>query len=159
MPSRDIRPFLTAAKPVAARRAAPPRPLPQPAYERALETDHEVLATLHRFTLATAEQLHQLHGGAAEIKQTRARSEAYGPLDFLPALELPVGEAGVYTGPPPSSLHRRHRLRALIERHHLGAGNEQTAAQLAACSRVGEQAGEEGAGRRGSGAGAPSGGC
>ncbi|MFD0344881.1 replication-relaxation family protein [Kitasatospora aburaviensis] len=38
-----------------------------------LETDHDVLVTLHRFTLATAEQLHQLHGGTAGIKQTQKR--------------------------------------------------------------------------------------
>ncbi|MER5642149.1 replication-relaxation family protein [Kitasatospora sp. NPDC002227] len=38
-----------------------------------LETDHDVLVTLHRFTLATAEQLHQLHGGTALIKQTQKR--------------------------------------------------------------------------------------
>ncbi|MFD0277808.1 hypothetical protein ACFVHB_28405 [Kitasatospora sp. NPDC127111] len=37
-----------------------------------LETDHDVQVSLHRFTLATAEQLHQLHGGAA------ANGTAYG---------------------------------------------------------------------------------
>ncbi|MEU4588071.1 hypothetical protein AB0F92_39495 [Kitasatospora aureofaciens] len=41
----------------------------------------------------------------------------------------------------------RHRLRAFIERHRPGAGDEQTAAQLAACARVWEQAGEDGSGR------------
>ncbi|MFD7735759.1 replication-relaxation family protein, partial [Kitasatospora phosalacinea] len=38
-----------------------------------LETDHDVLVTLARFTLATAEQLHQLHGGQAGLKQTQKR--------------------------------------------------------------------------------------
>ncbi|MFD0567807.1 replication-relaxation family protein [Kitasatospora saccharophila] len=38
-----------------------------------LETDHAVLVTLARFTLATAEQLHQLHGGQAGLKQTQKR--------------------------------------------------------------------------------------
>ncbi|MFH9355562.1 hypothetical protein [Kitasatospora sp. NPDC017646] len=37
-----------------------------------LETDHDVLVTLHRFTLATAEQLHQLHG--ARPGSSRPRS-------------------------------------------------------------------------------------
>ncbi|MFI8085887.1 replication-relaxation family protein [Kitasatospora sp. NPDC086009] len=40
-----------------------------------LETDHDVLVTLARFSLATAEQLHQLHGGQAGIKQTQKRMD------------------------------------------------------------------------------------
>ncbi|MFJ9523640.1 replication-relaxation family protein [Kitasatospora sp. NPDC101801] len=40
-----------------------------------LETDHDVLVTLARFSLATAEQLHQLHGGQAGLKQTQKRME------------------------------------------------------------------------------------
>ncbi|MGW4897192.1 replication-relaxation family protein [Kitasatospora sp. NPDC004240] len=51
-----------------------------------LETDHDVLVTLHRFTLATTEQLHQLHGGAAGIKQTQkrlTRLQAEGPTEFV----------------------------------------------------------------------------
>ncbi|MFJ6385918.1 replication-relaxation family protein [Kitasatospora sp. NPDC092039] len=51
-----------------------------------LETDHDVLVTLHRFTLATAEQLHQLHGGTALIKQTQkrlTRLHADGLADFV----------------------------------------------------------------------------
>lgn len=51
-----------------------------------LESDHDVLVTLHRFTLATAEQLHQLHGGAAGIKQTQkrmARLQAEGLAEFV----------------------------------------------------------------------------
>ncbi|MFI9366768.1 replication-relaxation family protein [Kitasatospora sp. NPDC053057] len=196
-----------------------------------LETDHDVLVTLHRFTLATAEQLHQLHGGAAGIKQTqrrltrlhvdgladfvtlpqagrakawhltaqgaavaatfpearrptfqaldgeqlavrhgrehlldvgrihaafvadaRARGEDCGPLDLLPAPELPVKGGGAYR--PAAELaytagtgEERHRLRAFVERHRPGVGAEETAAQLAACARVWEQAGEDGAGR------------
>ena len=39
------------------------------------ETDHKVLLTLARFFLATAEQLHQLHGGTSGIKQTQKRME------------------------------------------------------------------------------------
>ncbi|MDH6129071.1 replication-relaxation family protein [Kitasatospora sp. GP82] len=187
--------------------------------------------TLHRFTLATAEQLHQLHGGAAGIKQTqkrltqlqaeglaefvtlpqagrakawhltaagsavtatfpealrpgapvpgeqkpavrhgrehlldvgrihaafvtdaRTRGEACGPLDLVPAPELAAGGAEVYR--PAAHLaytagtgDERHRLRAFIERHRPGVGDEQTAAQLAACARVWEQTGEDGSGR------------
>ncbi|MFJ4184131.1 hypothetical protein [Kitasatospora sp. NPDC089509] len=41
----------------------------------------------------------------------------------------------------------RHRLRAFIARHRPGTGDEQTAAQLAACAWVWEQAGEDGASR------------
>ncbi|WP_051826586.1 hypothetical protein [Kitasatospora aureofaciens] len=41
----------------------------------------------------------------------------------------------------------RHRLRAFIERHRPGVGDEQTAAQLAACAQVWEQTGEDGARR------------
>ncbi|MDH6710088.1 hypothetical protein P3T27_006837 [Kitasatospora sp. MAA19] len=207
-----------------------------------LETDHDVLVTLHRFTLATAEQLHQLHGGAAGIKQTqkrltrlqaeglaelvtlpqagrakawhltaagsavtatfpealrptapvpgsenpavqhgrehlldigrihaafvtdaRTRGEACGPLDLVPAPELPTG-AEVYR--PAAHLaytagtgDERHRQRAFIERHRPGVGDEQTAAQLAACARVWEQDGEGGAGRAWERRGAPSRGC
>ncbi|MEU9047169.1 MULTISPECIES: hypothetical protein [unclassified Kitasatospora] len=44
-----------------------------------LETDHDVLVTLHRFALATAEQLHQLQGGAAGIKQTQKRMARLQP--------------------------------------------------------------------------------
>ncbi|MFJ2781597.1 replication-relaxation family protein [Kitasatospora sp. NPDC087315] len=195
-----------------------------------LETDHDVLVTLHRFTLATAEQLHQLHGGAAGIKQTqkrmarlhteglaefvtlpqagrakawhltaagsavaatfpearrpaavpeaeqlavrhgrehlldvgrihaafvadaRARGEACGPLDLLPAPELPVEDGGVYR--PAAELaytagtgEERHRLRAFVERHRPGVGAEETAAQLAACAALWEQSGPEGRGR------------
>jgi hypothetical protein len=43
--------------------------------------------------------------------------------------------------------HERHRLRAFIERHHPGTGDEQTAPQLQARARVWEQAGENEAGR------------
>lgn len=196
-----------------------------------METDHDVLVTLHRFTLATAEQLHQLHGGAALIKQTqkrltrlhaeglaefvtlpqagrakawhltaagctvaatfpearrsdaqapdgeqlavrpgrehlldvgrihgafvadaRARGEACGPLDLLPAPELPVEGGGVYR--PAAELaytagtgNERHRLRAFVERHRPGVGTEGTAAQLAACARLWEQAGQDGRGQ------------
>ncbi|MQS17847.1 hypothetical protein F7Q99_38080 [Streptomyces kaniharaensis] len=196
-----------------------------------LETDHDVLVTLHRFTLATAEQLHQLHGGTAGIKQTqkrmarlqaeglaefvtlpqagrakawhltaagsavtatfpealrpaapvpgsekpavrhgrehlldvgrihaafvtdaRERGEACGPLDLLPHPELPAGGAEVYR--PAAHLaytagqgDERHRLRAFVERHRPGAGAEETAAQLAACARVWEQAGPDDRGR------------
>ncbi|MGW7448162.1 replication-relaxation family protein [Kitasatospora sp. NPDC054795] len=196
-----------------------------------LETDHDVLVTLHRFTLATAEQLHQLHGGAAGIKQTqkrmarlqaeglaefvtlpqagrakawhltaagsavtatfpealhpaapvpgsekpavrhgrehlldvgrihaafvtdaRARGEACGPLDLLPAPELPVESGGVYQ--PAAHLaytagtgDERHRLRAFVERHRPGVGDEQTAAQLAACAALWEQTSPDGRGR------------
>ncbi|MGW2402767.1 replication-relaxation family protein [Kitasatospora sp. NPDC001664] len=51
-----------------------------------LETDHDVLVTLARFSLATAEQLHQLHGGRAGIKQTQKRMERLrteGVTDFV----------------------------------------------------------------------------
>ncbi|MET8704334.1 replication-relaxation family protein [Kitasatospora sp. NPDC004723] len=51
-----------------------------------LETDHDVLVTLARFTLATAEQLHQLHGGQASLKQTQkrmARLHAEGLAEFV----------------------------------------------------------------------------
>ena len=51
-----------------------------------LETDHDVLVTLARFSLATAEQLHQLHGGQAGIKQTQKRMERLrteGITDFV----------------------------------------------------------------------------
>ncbi|MFE7529364.1 replication-relaxation family protein [Kitasatospora sp. NPDC057542] len=193
-----------------------------------LETDHDVLVTLHRFTLATAEQLHQLHGGTAGIKQTqkrltrlhtdgladfvtlpqagrakawhltaqgaavaatfpearrtdaqtldgeqfavrhgrehlldvgrihaafvadaRERGEDCGPLDLRPAPELPVDGAGAYR--PAAELtytagtgEERHRLRAFVERHRPGVGAEETAAQLAACAAVWEQAGPGG---------------
>ncbi|MFI5649305.1 replication-relaxation family protein [Kitasatospora sp. NPDC051705] len=196
-----------------------------------LETDHDVLVTLHRFTLATAEQLHQLHGGTAGIKQTqkrltrlhtdgladfvtlpqagrakawhltaqgaavaatfpearrtdaqtldgeqfavrhgrehlldvgrihaafvadaRERGEDCGPLDLLPARALPAGEGGVYR--PAAELaytagtgEERHRLRAFVERHRTGVGAEETAAQLAACAALWEQAGPGGRGR------------
>ncbi|MFF2079121.1 hypothetical protein ACFVXG_30755 [Kitasatospora sp. NPDC058162] len=43
--------------------------------------------------------------------------------------------------------HRRHRLRAFIKRHRPGVGAEETAAQLAACAALWEQAGEGGSGR------------
>ncbi|WBP91931.1 replication-relaxation family protein [Kitasatospora cathayae] len=197
-----------------------------------LETDHDVLVTLHRFTLATAEQLHQLHGGTAGIKQTqkrltrlyadgladfvtlpqagrakawhlttqgaavaatfpearrtdaqtldgeqlavrhgrehlldvgrihaafvtdaRTRGEACGPLDLLPARALPTGEGGGVYRPTAELAYtagtgeERRRLRAFVERHRPGVGAEETAAQLAACARVWEQAGSDGRGR------------
>ncbi len=54
-----------------------------------LETDHDVLVTLARFSLATAEHLHQLHGGQAGIKQTtnrmtRLRNEGLAEFVTLP---------------------------------------------------------------------------
>ncbi|WP_369185863.1 replication-relaxation family protein [Streptomyces sp. Y1] len=195
-----------------------------------LETDHDVLVTLHRFTLATAEQLHQLHGGTAGIKQTqkrltrlhtdgladfvtlpqagrakawhltaqgaavaatfpearrthaqtldseqlavrhgrehlldvgrihtafvadaRQRGEDCGPLDLRPTPQLPVGAAAyrpaaelAYTA---GTGDQRHRLRAFVERHRPGVGAEETAAQLAACAALWEQAGPGGRGR------------
>ncbi|MFE4515573.1 hypothetical protein ACFRMQ_15445 [Kitasatospora sp. NPDC056783] len=51
-----------------------------------LETDHDVLVTLARFTLATAEQLHQLHGGQADLEQPQkrmARLHAEGLAEFV----------------------------------------------------------------------------
>ncbi|MFC8453879.1 hypothetical protein [Kitasatospora sp. NPDC057223] len=41
----------------------------------------------------------------------------------------------------------RHRLRAFVERHRPSVGAEETAAQLAACAALWEQAGPQGAGR------------
>ncbi|MEU9048682.1 MULTISPECIES: hypothetical protein [unclassified Kitasatospora] len=69
-----------------------------------------------------------------------------------PTRSCPPARAGC-TGPPPTFAYtsgtgdERHRLRAFIERHRPGAGDEQTAAQPAACARVWEQAGEDGSGR------------
>ncbi|MFI6849664.1 hypothetical protein ACIBJD_34520 [Kitasatospora sp. NPDC050467] len=92
---------------------------------------------------------------AAFVTDARTRGEACGPLDLPPAPELPAGEAGVYR-PAAHLAHLactagtgddRHRLRAFVERHRPGIGDEQTAAQLAACARVWAQAGEDGAGR------------
>lgn len=57
---------------------------------------------------------------------------------YRPAAEL------AYTAGPGDE---RHRLRAFIERHRPGVGAEETAAQLAACAQVREQAGKDGSGR------------
>ncbi|MFD9598406.1 replication-relaxation family protein [Kitasatospora sp. NPDC059973] len=54
-----------------------------------LETDHDVLVTLARFTLATAEQLHQLHGGQAGIKQTQKRMDRLHTAGLAEFVTLP----------------------------------------------------------------------
>ncbi|MFH8387095.1 hypothetical protein ACH4E7_40325 [Kitasatospora sp. NPDC018058] len=79
-------------------------------------------------------------------------AQACGPLDLVPAPEPPAGDAGVYRAAAHLAYTaghdaERHRLRAFIERPRPGAGDEQTAARLAACARVWEQAGEDGSGR------------
>ncbi|MET8624762.1 replication-relaxation family protein [Kitasatospora sp. NPDC004669] len=66
-----------------------------------LETDHDVLVTLARFTLATAEQLHQLHGGQAGLKQTQkrlARLHAEGLAEFVTLPQAGRAKAWHLTG-------------------------------------------------------------
>ncbi|MFJ9847325.1 hypothetical protein ACIRYZ_44260 [Kitasatospora sp. NPDC101155] len=90
---------------------------------------------------------------AAFVTDAHARGEACGPLDLLPAPELLAGGVGEVYRPAAHLAYsagtgdERHRLQAFIERHRPGNGDEQTAAQLAACARLWEQTGEDGSGR------------
>ncbi|MFE0462556.1 hypothetical protein ACFW1A_25205 [Kitasatospora sp. NPDC058965] len=88
----------------------------------------------------------------AFVADARQRGEDCGPPDLLPAPELPAGAGAAYR--PAAELaytastgEERHRLRAFVERHRPGVGAEETAAQLAACAALWEQAGPGDRGR------------
>ncbi|MEV0535857.1 hypothetical protein [Kitasatospora sp. NPDC050463] len=137
----------------------PPRPPPPPRAagtsrtreEKARRPGHQAAAAEQaalRYGRGHLLDLGRVH--TAFVADARARGEGCGP---LPAPEHPAGPAGDMYRPAAELAYTatttggRRRLRAFIERHRPGAGDEQTAAQLAACARVWEQAGDDGSGR------------